>query len=252
MKESNLDYGYVKKFLVKWIREKVQDAGAKGVVLGLSGGIDSSVTSVLCKEAFYDNVLGIIMPCYSKKDDARDALNIAEKFKINYKIKNLEAPYDALLNLYEDEIIKDELKQLARANIKPRLRMTTLYYYAAVNNYLVVGTDNWSELKVGYFTKYGDGGIDITPLGSLVKSEVRELARFLKIPENIITKAPSAGLWEGQTDESEMGVSYEELDKYILSGRADTEIEKRIEKLADKSKHKLKPVPFPARELMFK
>ena len=137
---------------------------------------------------------------------------------------------------------------MALANIKPRLRMTTLYYYASLNNYLVIGTDNWSELKVGYFTKYGDGGVDLAPLGRLVKSEVRKLAKHFGIPEKIINKKPSAGLWEGQTDENEMGVSYEELDHYILTGEADKEVRERIDELARKNSHKTEAIPIPARQ----
>jgi len=137
---------------------------------------------------------------------------------------------------------------MAEVNIKPRLRMTALYYYAQAKNYLVVGTDNWSELKIGYFTKHGDGGIDLAPLGSLVKHEVKELAHELKIPAEIIEKNPSAGLWDGQTDESEMGFSYQELDNYILNGEARPEIEAKIKKLAAKNSHKVAPVPIPNRE----
>jgi NAD+ synthase len=129
--------------------------------------------------------------------------------------------------------------------------MTALYYYASALNYLVVGTDNKSELKIGYFTKYGDGGIDLAPLGALVKHEVKGLAQRLDIPERIINKKPSAGLWSGQTDESEMGFSYQELDHYILTGEADEEIKEKIEKLAAKNRHKLEPIPIPKREDIF-
>ncbi|HMA60650.1 MAG TPA: NAD(+) synthase, partial [Halanaerobiales bacterium] len=138
----------------------------------------------------------------------------------------------------------------ALANAKPRLRMVTLYYYAAQNNYLVLGTDNWSELKVGYFTKYGDGGIDLTILGRLVKTEVRELAEHLVVPQEIIDKKPSAGLWQDQTDEDEMGLTYEELDRYILTGEAEPEVKEKIENLSSKNSHKLEPIPIPTREIL--
>jgi NAD+ synthase len=245
----NLDYEHVEKTLIEWLKGKVNEAGADGVVVGLSGGIDSSVTSILAKKAYPDNTLGLVMPCYSSEQDKTDAIKVAEKFDIDYEIKNLDTLFDSFKSLVEADS-KESKKNLALANAKPRLRMVTLYYYAAQNNYLVLGTDNWSELKVGYFTKYGDGGIDLTILGRLVKSEVRELAKHLGVPQNIIDKKPSAGLWENQTDEGEMGLTYEELDQYILTGKAEPEIKERIEKLSAKNSHKLDPIPIPPREIL--
>ncbi len=248
---DNLDYRKVEEGLVSWLKDRVSEAGAKGAVIGLSGGIDSAVTAVLCQKAFGENVLGLIMPCYSNKKDAEDAILLAETFNINYLVKDLGPVLDELLVTIKGDYQKEQ-GNLAIANLKPRLRMISLYYYAASNNYLVVGTDNWSELKVGYFTKYGDGGIDLAPLGRLVKTEVRGLARHLGIPEPIIKKAPSAGLWGGQTDEQEMGLSYEVLDQYILTGEAEKGQIERIEELASKNAHKLKPIPIPDRELLIK
>ena len=137
------------------------------------------------------------------------------------------------------------MTRLARANLKARLRMVTLYHVANQMKYLVAGSGNRSELTVGYFTKHGDSGVDILPLGNLVKKEVRELARFLKIPPAIIDKPPSAGLWAGQTDEAEMGFSYEALDRYILTGDAPEEIKKRIVALKAASVHKCTTPPVP-------
>ena len=245
----NLDYEHVEKALIEWLKGKVNEAGARGVVVGLSGGIDSSVTSILAKKAYPDNTLGLVMPCYSSEQDKTDAIKVAEKFDIDYEIKNLDNLFDAFKTLVEADA-KESKKNLALANAKPRLRMVTLYYYAAQNNYLVLGTDNWSELKVGYFTKYGDGGIDLTILGRLVKSELRELAEHLGVPQHIIVKKPSAGLWEDQTDEGEMGLTYEELDQYILTGKAEPETKERIENLAAKNSHKLEPIPIPPREIL--
>lgn len=246
---EKLNYSKVEDVLVKWLQEKVKEAGAEGAVIGLSGGIDSAVTAVLCQKAFGDNILGVIMPCYSSEEDEEDAELLAETFKLKYISRDLNSTFDELLMTLEGNIEKGK-NNLSIANIKPRLRMITLYYYAARHNYLVVGTDNWSELKVGYFTKYGDGGIDITPLGSLVKFEVWELAKHLGIPEKIITKPPSAGLWDQQTDEDEMGVSYAVLDHYILTGEAEVDEKERIEELARKSAHKFQPIPTPDREIL--
>lgn len=242
-----LDYSHVENALVDWLKSKVQKAGAQGAVVGMSGGIDSSVTSVLCKKAFSEQVLGIIMPCYSDKQDDEDARKVVEKFDIEYISRDLGPVLDEFLITLEGKKSRADNK-MAIANMKPRLRMITLYYYAAKNNYLVVGTDNWSELKVGYFTKYGDGGIDLAPLGRLVKTEVRELAIHLGIPGSIIKKKPTAGLWKGQTDEDEMGLAYEDLDHYILTGEASPEVKKKIEKLSRKGAHKMEPVPFPSRQ----
>jgi len=139
--------------------------------------------------------------------------------------------------------VQESDPKLAVANIKSRLRMITLYYYAGVENYLVSGTGNRSELTIGYFTKYGDGGVDFLPLTSFVKSEVIELAYKLGIPEIIITKPPTAGLWENQTDEKEMGMSYAELDEYILTGKGSEEIKSKIERMHLRSEHKRVSVP---------
>jgi NAD+ synthase len=246
---EKIDYAKVETNLVKWLQNKVNNAGLKGVVVGLSGGIDSAVTVRLAQKAFDDNVLGVIMPCHSKTQDEEDAQMLAEKFSIKHIKYDLSDVFDHFLDGLKRTGIEGD--KLSEANIKPRLRMTALYYYASALNYLVVGTDNKSELKIGYFTKYGDGGIDLAPLGALVKHEVKGLAQRLDIPERIINKKPSAGLWSGQTDESEMGFSYQELDHYILTGEADEEIKEKIEKLAAKNRHKLEPIPIPKREDIF-
>ena len=206
----------LEKKLSDWIENKVTMAKAKGVVLGLSGGIDSAVVAVLCKKVFPKHTLALVMPCHSINKDLDDALELAKKFNIFYKIIDLSEIYDLFVSvLLLDRKEKKASFKLAEENIKPRLRMITLYYFANKLNYLVVGTGNKTELMVGYFTKYGDGGADILPLGNLLKNQVRELAEYLRIPKKIISKPPSAGLWKGQTDEEEIGVSYERLDKYL-------------------------------------
>jgi NAD+ synthase len=231
--------------LVSWIKEKVLAAGCKGVVLGLSGGLDSSVLGVLCQRALPQNTLGLIMPCYSRQEDKAHARAVASRFGIKTIEVAFDDVFDTLLRILPDYRQVPALGQLAKANLKTRLRMLTLYYLANQMKYLVVGSSNRSEITIGYFSKHGDSGVDIMPLASLVKGEVRELARFLGIPQEIIDKPPSAGLWEGQTDEYEMGFSYEALDRYILTGEAPEELKSRIEAMIAASNHKRAMPPVP-------
>jgi NAD+ synthase len=232
-----------------WIREKVTAAKCKGVVLGLSGGMDSSVVAVLCQRAFPKDTLGIIMPCHSHNQDIEHAKELAQRFAIPTKTVVLDETYDTLLKALPQEKASADIKRLAQANLKARLRMLTLYYFANQRNYLVVGSGNRDELAIGYFTKYGDGGVDIQPLGGLLKGQVKELAQYLGIPRPIIDKPPSAGLWEGQTDEGELGFSYDELDRYLASGEASVEIKKRIEKIVAAAGHKCQTPPVADLEL---
>jgi NAD+ synthase len=231
--------------LTAWIREKVMAAGCRGVVLGLSGGVDSSVLAVLCKRAFPINTIGLIMPCYSSDEDKEHAEAIARQFEVPTKTVVLNAAYDALLNVLPDYKPDKSVLRLAQANIKARLRMITLYYIANQMNYIVAGSGNRSEITIGYFTKHGDAGADILPLGNLVKKEVNEMARYLGIPKEIIDKPPSAGLWPDQTDEGEMGISYDTLDRYILTGNAPEDIKSKIEYMKATSQHKKKAPPVP-------
>lgn len=196
--------------IISWIRRQIEEAGAKGIVLGLSGGVDSSVVAALVNEAIgKKRVLALILPCHSQKKDLEDARLIAKKLGIKTKTIDLSEIYDNLIK------ILPKAKKLAQANLKPRLRMMVLYYFANKLNYLVCGTGNKSEINVGYFTKHGDGATDILPIGDLLKTQVRRLAEELRIPKHIITKPPSAGLWLGQTDEGEMGITYTELDNIL-------------------------------------
>jgi NAD+ synthase len=230
--------------LVSWIKDKTLAAGGKGVVLGLSGGLDSSVVAVLCQRAFPKNTLAVLMPCYNNKENIAHAKMVAEKFSIPTKIVVLDGVFDALLKVVTDDKADPNINRLAQGNIKARLRMLTLYYFANRLKYTVVGAANRDELTIGYFTKYGDGGVDIQPLGSLLKGELKELARFLGIPEAIINKPPSADLWEGQTDEGELGFSYDELDRFLTSGEVSAEIKKKIESMTRTSEHKRQPPPI--------
>ncbi len=201
----------MKQNIIAWIRKQVKNAKAKGIAVGLSGGVDSAVTAALCLKAMgRGRVLALIMPCLSHRQDLADARIVAKRLGINVKSINLGPVYKACLK------ILPRANQVTRANLKARLRMLTLYYFANKLDYLVCGTSNKSEILMGYFTKYGDGAEDIVPLGDLLKSQVKELARTLNIPPRIINKAPSAGLWPGQTDEDELGISYSRLDDILL------------------------------------
>ena len=231
--------------LISWIKDEVTARGCLGVVVGISGGVDSSVVAVLCKRAFPENTIGVMMPCHSNPDDKAHAQAVADKFDIPTVEVVLDSIYEAFLKKLPEFKDNPELKHLAQANLKPRLRMITLYYIANQLRYMVVGSGNRSEVAVGYFTKHGDGGVDIMPLANLVKSQVRELARFLGIPAPIVDKPPSAGLWEGQTDEAEMGMSYEALDGFILTGEASEEVRKKIETMRASSAHKRSLPPMP-------
>ena len=234
--------------LALWIKEKTVAAGGKGVVLGMSGGLDSSVVAVLCHRAFPKNVLGVVMPCHSDPEDKEHALAVASKFSIETEVVVLDPVFDTLLHALSGNKVETGANRLAEANLKARLRMLTLYYLANQLEYIVAGAGNRSELSVGYFTKYGDGGADILPLGNLVKSQVRELAGFLDIPQPIIDKPPSAGLWQGQTDEDELGISYEELDRYLVTSEASGGLRQKIESMIAASAHKRLPPPVASLE----
>lgn len=246
--------------LVDWLRSQMAAAGARGFVVGLSGGLDSAVVARLCQSAAPERTLGVILPCHSAPEDAADAMRVAEHFSLAVVSLPLDDSYDALAAGFTSalpdavpeaadgvEPPDEQRARLALANIKPRLRMTALYYIANRLNYLVAGTGNRTELLIGYFTKYGDGGVDLLPLGNLVKSEVRALARELGVPPAIIDKPPSAGLWLGQTDEGEMGFSYAELEAYLRQGpqAVAPAVAVRIERLARASDHKRALPPLP-------
>ena len=224
--------------LIDWIGAEVTAGGGGGAVFGLSGGIDSAVVTALAKKAFPHHTLGVVMPCHSEPQDAADGALVAHHFGVAVTTVDLGPVYDLLLETLAASSSDLPESRLATANLKPRLRMTTLYAFANQLGYRVLGTGNRSEIAVGYYTKYGDGGADLLPLGSLVKSEVRELARRLGVPERIIDKPPSAGLWADQTDETEMGLTYEELDAHLLTGAASPAVKARVDALHDASEHK--------------
>lgn len=201
--------------ITNWMKNYINESQTKGFVIGLSGGIDSSVVATLAVNAVgKENVLGLIMPCYSNPQDAQDAYSIIDFLDISHNNINIYETFTALTkcNLTNNSVYNNKL---INANIKARIRMTVLYTYSELHNYLVAGTGNLSELEIGYFTKYGDGGVDIEPIGNYYKTEVIKIAKKLNIPEQIITKPPSAGLWQDQTDEQEIGMTYEQLDEVL-------------------------------------
>ena len=205
-----MDYNALVDSLACWMRAAVEEAGLRGFVVGLSGGIDSAVTASLSVRAVgTTNTFGVIMPCHSQTQDADYATMLAQSLSLTPEVIDLTAACDAF------EAVLPEGTPMAHANIRPRLRMTALYYMAHSRACLVAGTGNKPEMMVGYFTKYGDGGVDLEPLGELYKHEVRALARTLDVPEPIISRPPTAGLWPGQTDEDELGITYDELDTIL-------------------------------------
>ncbi|MBU4310984.1 NAD+ synthase [bacterium] len=253
MGKLEIDTKRVKEKIVTFIRKQVKGARLSKVVIGLSGGVDSSTVAYLAKDALgRENVYGVILPYKTtSKEDVEDAKEIIKTLGINLVEIKITPVVDSLLSSLKDT------DKIRKGNIMARARMIALYDQAAKYKALVLGTSNKTELLLGYFTKYGDGGVDIEPLGNLYKTQVRQLAKDLGIPERIIKKVPTAGFWPGQTDEGELGFTYEEADKLLYhmldEKKNDEELielgfkKEFIEKVRDKIKnteHKRKPVPI--------
>jgi len=216
------------KRIVKFIRRKVKEAGARGVVVGLSGGVDSAVVTALCKMALGKGVIALIMPeSETSQEDVADAVEFAKKMKVRYYVVDFSRVYNEFKRAIP---IFNEKALVANGNLKARIRMCILYYFANRKKLLVAGTGNRSELLMGYFTRYGDGGVDFLPIGGLYKTDVVKLARELGIPKKIIEKKPSPGLWKGQTAEGELGVEYGKLDEVLrrIEFRSDSEIAEEV------------------------
>lgn len=224
-----------------WIRALVESAHADGVVFGNSGGKDSALVGILCKAAC-ENTVGLLLPCASRRNygvDADDGRALAETFDIETRLVDLTQTREELIAALGEAA---SLSDTALNNIAPRLRMTALYAVAAAENRLVAGTGNRSEIYMGYFTKWGDGASDFDPIADLTASEVFEFLEYLNAPRQIINKAPSAGLFDGQTDEQEMGVSYRAIDEWILRGTGEEEDLAVIRRFHERSAHKRREI----------
>lgn len=229
--------------IVKWLQKNVKDANVRGLVVGLSGGLDSAVVSYLIQRAFPNDSLAVIMPLKSNPKDIEHAEAVIQGSGIHALTVDLTDSHHVLYSSIQEQLnskgdLVKKADRLADANLRARLRMSTLYTLATNYNYLVVGTDNASEWYTGYFTKYGDGGVDILPIVDLTKGEVREMARYLGVPDAIIEKDPSADLWEGQTDEEEMGTTYDKIDAYLKGEKIPEEDQQIIERMHQRTMHK--------------
>lgn len=225
----------------QWIKDRVSTAGAGGALVGLSGGIDSAVVAAILKKCLGDNMLAVMMPCHSQGEDLEDAMKIVDAYSLPHMTIDLTRTYDVFLETIENQY--NDPTEIAKANIKPRLRMTSLYLLGQSMGFLVCGTSNKAELTIGYFTKHGDSGADILPLGDLRKEEVFRMAEFLGVPDDIIAKPPSAGLWPGQTDEQEMGFTYSEIDGYLRGEHISERALAKIRKNITRSRHKREMPP---------
>ena len=264
MSEQRLrDPARLREYLVDWLRQVQSQSAVDGFIFGLSGGIDSAVVCGLAAEAVgAEHCLALVLPVESHAEDARLASDVADRFGVRAITVELSRPFRSLVEALADSRGRgarpgevagtpaqdaghtSPAEALALANVKPRLRMLALYYYANLLRYLVLGTGNRDEIAVGYFTKHGDGAADAFPLADLVKAEVRALARELGVPEAVIERPPSAGLWPGQTDEAELGFSYDQLDRYLLEGGSGDEgVDAAIRHRQDQARHKLSPPP---------
>ena len=236
---------------VEWIKKVLSQSGAKGIIYGNSGGKDCTLVGALCKLAT-DNVLGVIMPCQSSQNygsDRDDALRAGKHFGIRQIEIDLTKTKEALLEAFGEQLTLDNAGEanlkMANVNINPRLRMTTLYALGQARGYLVAGTGNLDEATLGYFTKWGDGAHDFNPIADLTVGEIYEHLRALNAPSTIIEKAPSAGLYQGQTDEQEMGIKYSDVDKYLRGEQIPDDVKSKIERAKERAGHKLRmPLKF--------
>ena len=254
---KNQDYPAITSTIENFLEEQMEKNHSEGLILGLSGGIDSAVLAYICKRKFPDKTIAIVMPdtAITPKIETEDALKMVSLTGIQYKLIDIKP----IVNEYSMYL---EPNERAKGNLRARVRTNILYYYANAKNYLVLGSSDKSEYLIGYFTKFGDGASDITPIISLYKLQVREIAKYLGVPENVITKKSSPHLWKDHEAENELGVSYEEVDSILyclfekklsaqetqeLTGIEMSTIEK-IQELNKNSEHKRLPAQKPDRE----
>lgn len=244
--------------ILDFIRNETDKAGVNGAVVGISGGIDSALTATLTVRALgKDRVLGIHMPesDLTPAVDSEDAKTLADWLGIEYRTINISGIVSAFMAAVPESESAD---RLTRGNLKARTRMSLLYFHANQLNRMVIGTGNKTEILLGYYTKYGDGGVDLEPIGGIYKTEVWELSRRFGIPEPLVSKKPSAGLWAGQTDEAELGISYMKVDEVLRMLEKGTETEiildstgisaeqlSSVTKRIERSEHKRKAPPVP-------
>ncbi|SEQ92479.1 NAD+ synthase [Natrinema salaciae] len=246
-----------REHITGFIRERVDEAGADGVVLGLSGGIDSTLVGYLSVEALgAENVHGLVLPAtVSSEGNMSDAERVAQDLEITYDVLEIEPIVDSVLSAYPEA----EGDHEAVGNARARVRAVLNYLVANHERRLVVGTGNRSEAAVGYFTKYGDGAVDCHPIGNLYKGQVRQLARHVGVPEELAAKTATAELWADQTDEDELGISYDTLDSILATHidgplsvaatarllEVDEETVERVREMYERSEHKRNVPPAP-------
>lgn len=228
---------------IEWIKEYVERSKARGVVLGNSGGKDSATVLAMATKAIgKENVLAVSMPCYSKREDIEDANLVAKTFGVKSISIDLSSTYKELENEINTKLEENMTKE-STINIKPRLRMTTLYGIAQTLGYLVIGTGNLCETMVGYTTKWGDSGYDFNPIGNFTVDEVLEIGSILGVPKRILEKAPSDGLGD-QTDEEKMGIKYNQIAEMIETGTTEEKAKQEIIKRYNSSRHKREIIPI--------
>lgn len=236
---------------VDWIKNLLASSGAKGIIYGNSGGKDCTLVGALCRLATPD-VLGVIMPCESQQNygsDMQDAFAAGERFDIPQIVVDLTKTKESIIEALGDNLTENNAGEhsvkMAGVNVNPRLRMTALYALGQARGYLVAGTGNLDEATLGYFTKWGDGAYDFNPIADLNVEEVYALLRHLNAPNSIIDKAPSAGLYPGQTDEQELGISYADVDKYVRGKEVSEDVKQKIERAYKSTAHKRRmPLTF--------
>ena len=235
----------LKDYLVKiekFLQDYLEKSHCKSYVLGLSGGVDSSLVAAIARKAVgKDKLYCYAIDIDSNKADIEDAKEVARQLDLNLEVINLSKTY----HRYLKDLKGKDFIRLTKSNLKVRMRMVALFAYAQEHNGLVLGTDNMDERYVGYFTKYGDGAADVLPIVHLTKSEVRQAAEIYGVSKALALRVPSAGLFEGQTDEGEMGVSYADLDAFLLGKEIAPEAKAKIERMHSISEHKRVEIPTP-------